>query len=363
MSACEKPDPGEGRTQVPRERIFRTQDSILARLKARRPLLSFKARTRDEWQQWRHAFKRAILKELGQMPEPVPLRAEVLERTDQGDYIREKVVFDSERFMSVPAWLLTPKGLKRGERRPGILFAHGHGKGKDAAVGLTEEPYHKNFAVTLARNGYVVIAPDWRCFGERADSDLWVRRPNRDGCNVAYLAMGYFGFHMLALQVWDGMRTLDYLTSRPEVDPRRIGCIGCSFGGTMTTYLSALEPRIKASVICCYISTLRDAFGPRGLGNFCGVQYMPGLAKYGDIPEVAMLIAPKPLQVQIGENDQCFVKEDALSAARRIQRAYRVAGAADRFDLDLFPGAHEIDPDRALSFFTRWLAPARAPSP
>lgn len=296
------------------------------------------------------------------MPEPVPLRAEVLERTDQGDFVREKVVFDSERFMSVPAWVLVPKGLRRGDRRPGILYAHGHGLGKDGAVGLVDQPYHKNFPITLAKNGYVVIAPDWRCFGERADSDAWVRRPNRDGCNVAYLAMGYFGFHMLALQVWDGMRTLDYLSSRPEVDGKRIGCIGCSFGGTMTTYLSALDARIKAAVICCYISTLGDAFGPRAMGNFCGVQYMPGLAKYGDIPEVAMLIAPRPLQVQIGEKDECFVKGDAVPAARRVQRAYRVAGAADRFDLDVFPGGHEIDPDRALAFFDRWLNPTRAPS-
>lgn len=86
-----------------RERILRTEDSIVARLKARKPVLPFEARTREEWQQWRRAFRRAILKELGQMPEPVPLRAEVLERTDQGDFVREKVIFDSERFMSVPA--------------------------------------------------------------------------------------------------------------------------------------------------------------------------------------------------------------------------------------------------------------------
>jgi len=342
-----------------RKRIFTTQESMLARLRAEPPALAFRAKTRPEWQTWRRAFRRAIVKSLGRMPERVPLRAETLERTDCGDYWREKVVFDSERFMSVPAWVTVPKGLRRGERRPGILVAHGHGEGKDPAVGLTAggKPivnYQKQMAVQLAQAGYVCVAPDGRCFGERMDSDEFVRRPHRDGCNVGYLGMGYFGFHMLGLQVWDAQRTLDYLQSRLEVAPGPLGCIGCSFGGTMTTYASALDTRIKAAAIVCYISTLEDAF-TRGNGNYCGVQYMPGLRQYGDIAEVAMLIAPRPLMIQIGERDHCFVLEDSVKAARRVQRAYRAAGAADRFELDIFPGEHEIDDPKALDFFARRL--------
>jgi len=340
--------------EVRRTRIFRTEDSAVARLKARGPATSFRGKTRQDWQQWRRSFRRAILEELGQMPKPVPLRPEILERSDEGDYIREKVVFDSEAFMSVPAWVLIPKGLRRGEKRPAILCAHGHGQGKDGAVGLGQPDYQKANARLLTQRGYVTIAPDWRGFGERIERDEWVRRPSRDGCNVAYLAMGYFGFHLLALQVWDGVRTLDYLSSRPEVDPQRIGCMGCSFGGTMTTYLSALDRRIKAAIICCYISTLDDAF-TRGLGNFCGAQYMPGLLKHGDISDVATLIAPKPLQIQVGERDQCFVKDDALRAARRIKRAYTVIGESRKCDIDLFPGEHEIDERRAIEWFERWL--------
>ena len=346
-----------------RKRIFTTREAAAARLAASRRPLAFRARNAQEWRAWRRAFRRAIVRGLGPMPEPAPLRAEVLERKRFSAYLREKVVFDSERFASVPAWVLIPRGLKKEERRPAVLCLHGHGPGKNPLVGLgpdgqPAEDYQHQVACRLAERGYVTISPDWRGFGERAEDPEWVR-PGRDSCNVSYFAEGYFGYHRLALQIWDGMRTLDYLTSRPEVDGRRIGCIGCSFGGTMTTYLSALDRRIGAAVIVCYLSSLRDAIAR---ANFCGAQYMPGLGRHADIPEVAMLIAPRPLMIHVGEKDLCFTVDDAAPAARRVGRAYRALGIADRFGLDVFPGEHEIDVEPALAWFERRLQ-AEAPPP
>jgi dienelactone hydrolase len=344
-------------------RILRTHESAYARLKARGSQYSCHAENREQWQAWREQFHRDLVRELGPNPGEVPLRPEVLERTDQGDYLREKVIFDSEPFMSVPAWVLTPKGIAPGERRPGVLCGHGHGHGKNGVVGLgpdgqPQEDYNHAIAVHLVRQGYVTIAPDWRGFGERADSEEWIPREWVDcekSCDIIYLTVGYFGFHMLNLELWDGRKTLDYLLTRKEVDPARLGCIGCSFGGTMATYLSALDERIKVAVICCYMSTLDDALGFRRTPGYCGVQYMPGLAKYGDISDVATLIAPRPLMVQSGERDTCFVKEDATVAAQRVQRAYQVIGEAEKFEFDLFPGVHEIDVPAAVHWFRRWL--------
>ena len=215
--------------------------------------------------------------------------------------------------------------------------------------------YRPGIAVVLAQQGFVTIAPDWRGFGERKDRDEWVRRPTRDGCNVAYLAYGYFGFQMLHLDISDAQRCLDYLQSREDVDGKKLACMGCSFGGTMTTYISAIDQRIKAAVIVCYLSTIADALTDRGKANTCGSQFMFGLRSIGDISDVAGLIAPRPCMAQIASNDSCFVEDDALSAFHHLESIYNAAGASENLELDNFEGVHEIDLDAAVSFLKKTL--------
>ena len=343
-----------------RPRLLTAQQAT-AYLIQQEPPLRFRGETEKDWMQWRAAFAEAIRTELGPWPENVPMRPEILEVAECDGYRREKVVFDSDAFSSVPAYVLIPDGLARGEKRRAILCAHGHGTGKVGAVGLpgpdgNVDTYQKTMAVQLAQAGHVVIAPDWRPFGERKDEADWVRE-TRDNCNVAYMAYGYWGYHMLALNVNDARRCLDYLETREEVDPDAFGMIGCSYGGTMTTYTSALDDRIKAAVIVCYLSTLRDALQDR-LGNFCGAQYMPGLRKYGDIADVAGVIAPRPLMIQAGERDTCFVIEDVMEAYAHLAKIYAAAGASENLELDRFDGEHEIHAEMALDFFARRL-PAR----
>jgi dienelactone hydrolase len=177
---------------------------------------------------------------------------------------------------------------------------------------------------------------------------------------VLSLAYGYVGYQLLALDLWDAMRGIDYLQGRPEVDPERIGCLGLSFGGTMTTYLSALDERIKAAAIVCYLSTVReDALTMRGRGNFCGSQFLRELLTFGDISTVAGLIAPRPLLAEIGEQDDCFVLDDALRCYAEVAQVYAAAGAGDRLRRDVFPGPHAFSGRLAFDCFAHWLgAPA-----
>jgi len=310
--------------------------------------------SKAEWERWRREFGKALRGRLGPFPEKGDLRAEIGPPEQIEGCVRRHLLFDPDPFSTVAAWLLEPADLDPGnDRRAGILYAHGHGPGKDPAVGIGDEDYQHRMALRLCQRGYVVIAPDWRGFGERRDRPEWVR-PGRDGCNVGYLAMGYFGYQMLGLNIHDAQVCLDLLQEHPHVDPERLGMIGCSFGGTMTSYTAALDDRIRAAVPVCYLSTLFSALTEQN-GNTCGAQYSPGLLTDGDIPSVLGLIAPRPQMVQIARGDDCFRYPDAALAAEHLAAIYEAAGARDALELHVFVGVHEIDVEPALAFFERTL--------
>ena len=188
---------------------FLTAEQSVAQLLKTTPPLYFNGITKADWKTWRKQFRRHMRRHLGPKPDPVPLEVETLEQTQHDGYTREKIIFNPDAFSSIPAYVLIPDGANTDNPAPAVLCAHGHGVGKDGAVGIVED-YQKQYAVELAKRGFVTIAPDWRCFGERLDRDEWVRRPGRDGCNAAYLALGYFGYQLLQLNISDGQRCLDY---------------------------------------------------------------------------------------------------------------------------------------------------------
>lgn len=342
---------------------FLTSERGVASLLKQAPPLHFTGKSKDDWKHWRKHFRRRLVELLGRKPPPVPLEVETLERTPMEGYVREKIIFNPDPFSSIPAYVLVPDGASSSHPRPAVLCAHGHAVrrahghvvGKDSLVGLDED-YQKQFAVELTKQGFITIAPDWRAFGERKDRDDWVQRSKRDGCNVAYMAFGYFGYHLLQLHVCDAQRCIDYLQSRGDVDASRLGCMGCSFGGTMTTYVSALDRRIKAAVIGCYLSTLTDALNERNRVNACGSQFLFGLRTWGDIADVAGLIAPRPCMVQIASDDTAFIESDAKEAFGQLERIYTAADDRDKLELDCFQGEHEVDVAPAVAFLIRHLS-------
>lgn len=299
----------------------------------------------------RAASRRALNAALGRLPDRVPLNAEVLDSVDCGDYRRDHIVFDSERWMSVPAYLLVPH--RRSEPGPAVIAQHGHGPGKDEVCGLAEVgdegSVPNDYGHQLAQRGYVVLAPDLRTFGERAD---W-EPPNIYSCDHTYMYSSLLGFELLALDLWDLARGLDLLSEHPLVDPRRIGVVGLSQGGTCALFLAAWDRRIRAAVVSGYFNSW-EACATIGW-NMCGSQVLSGITRSVDHADLGMLIAPRPLLVESGTADNIFPAAAAIAAMAKLRPAYEALGAGDRIEHDVFAAGHKWHGERAYPFLERWL--------
>jgi dienelactone hydrolase len=297
------------------------------------------------------AARRALRRAMGRLPERVPLNMEVLDSVDCGTYRRDKIVYDTERWMSVPAYLLVPHDRTR--RGPAVLAQHGHGPGKDEVCGLVDQGDEGSepnvYGHELARRGYVVLAPDLRTFGERADWDP----PNIYHCDHAYMYASLLGFQLLALDLWDLARGIDVLCEHPLVDRRRIGMVGLSQGGTCTLFLAAWDRRVRAAVVSGYFNRW-DACATIGW-NMCGSQVLNGITTTVDHADLGALIAPRPLLVETGTQDNIFPAAAATRAMADLRPVYEALGAGDRLEHDVFDGPHKWHGVAAYPFLARWL--------
>lgn len=312
-----------------------------------------------DFSDWRKETLAKLLELMGKFPEKVPLEAEVEYSVEEKDFIRERVVFDTEDYMSVPCQVLIPKHFKKDRSQPAILCVHGHGSfGKDPVAGLVSTPEHQadidlmnyDYGAQMARKGYLTLMPDLRGFGERRDGDDYL---GRDTCNVNFLKGGIMGLYPLMLNVWDMKCCADYLCTRPEVDPERIGMMGMSQGGTITAFTSAVEPRIRAADVIAYINPFAS-FGVHR-GNFCGSQILPEIFKWMDTDDVGGLIAPRYLMLEMGTADTCFYFQDMWKGYLHVKEIYEAAGVPDRLWTDIHEGSHAFGGRQAEAFFAKAL--------
>lgn len=341
-------------------RKFSMMDYFNRVAEERKPQMTFEGETKADWERWREQLSGKLLELCGEWPEPVPLSPDVVYSRDEGDFVREKIVIDTERHYSVPAYVLMPKERRRARngKLPAIVCLHGHGQfGKEAVSGVVDpnrpelaesiRSVNYDYGAQMAREGYVTIAPDSRAFAELAED------PTRDTCNLHFIRGLLLGINLLTLNIWDMMKCIDYLETRPEVDAKRIGAMGLSWGGTRTTFLSALDERIKAADIICYLTQFEE-FAIH-MGNFCGSQFLPHLFRYADVADVAGLIAPRPLLIESGSYDSGFPIEASLRAHEHLRRIYRAAGVEERLHIDVFLGGHQFHGPTAREFFERYL--------
>jgi dienelactone hydrolase len=329
------------------------------------PEAKFNATTAEEFQAWKQATDPRVLATLGDLPSRVPLEPQLLAEWKQDGLTRQKWLIDVGPFISATLFLNIPGDIGPSEKRPAILCWHGHGQfGKEAVMGTGATPEVRafieranyNFGYQMAQRGFITYAIDWMSRGERNDNN----KPNhlntnhgRDWCNLYYLHATMLGMTSIGINTTHGMAATDFVSGLPMVDSDRLGVMGISGGGTATLWTAFCDERIKAAEIICY-SDLWAHFGFRDI-NYCGMQLAPGLYKLVDLPDLQGLLAPRPLLVDIGAEDDTFKVDTAMECFRQVTEIYKTAGHEDALELDLHPGGHAWGSNKSEAFFRKHL--------
>ncbi len=313
--------------------------------------LQFQGKTRAEFDAWHQEFECVLRRCLGDPQPPSEWKTTVEDRTELADHTRASLLLEAEGHPPLPLYLLLPKDMKPGEKRPGVLAIHGHGNhghhpvaGRDDLPGVATAIRSSNYDYgrQLARQGYVVVCPCLTPFGRRLGTNYENYR--QDACGVTFIRLQLLGKILMAENLRDCLWAIEHLCRQPQVDAERLACVGLSYGGRMTMLTAALEPRIKIAVPSGALNVMQERVQVR---YSCGAQVVPGLLQYGDVPEIASLIAPRICLWETGSNDGLIQADWAAQAWDRMQRAWQAAGKIDHLQIDRFEGGHRWHGDVA----------------
>ena len=308
-------------------------------------------KTIEAYQRRRREF---LARVFGPLPERSPLNAIVTKQIARDGYSVEHVLFESLPRFHVTANLYRPHGEGP---FPAVLLPCGH-----SANGKAYASYQKA-SILLAQHGFVVLCFDPIGQGERrqliGEHPHLIQRP-RSEHNPIGVAPILLGRSLGAMMVWDGMRGIDYLCSRPDVDPNRIGCTGISGGGNLTSYLMAFDERIVAAAPGCFMTTHRrknEHPGPGDAEQNLFAQIRDGF----DHPDFILARAPKPTLILAATHDYVPIA-GTWEAFRQAKRLYTVLGYPERIDLLETNDKHGFTRrmrEGAVRFMARWLQERR----
>ncbi len=294
----------------------------------------------------------------GPWPAPCPLNQQISGTIQKDGYRIETLTFDAETNDPIPAHLLIPDGVSDSSPAPAVAVWHQHGGqyhlGKSEPAGLDGDPMHHT-GLALAKLGYVVLCPDALCFEDRQDP----AKKLSGGKFERYEFLRYVvnGKSMAWKNILDMRRAVDLLVSRPEVDSERLGCYGHSMGSTHTWLVGPHEPRLKALVANCCLPTYAAIHDEKIL--HCFPNFVPGWLQYGDTPEIASLVAPRALHLNLGETDGGSPIKEAKAGVERIRAAYLNQGAEENFSAFIQPDTgHVLSPEmweQTKAFFEKYL--------
>lgn len=353
------------------------------------PLSYLRAEFRD-LPTWKARARGKLLELLHYAPPRAEPRAELVDRVEADGYVRERILFNTTPDLRIPAYVLIPRNLKG--KAPAIVALHDHGGfylwGKEKLVetegehpSLTrfkQESYSgRSIASELARRGYVVIVIDMFYWGERRmllddDPADWRDRPasmaadrvsafnQRSGQSEQLVGRTIYsaGFTWSGVMFWDDIRTVDYLITRPEVDPERVACVGLSVGGLRSCHLAALDDRIKAAVVVGWMTSFPTQLKSRIRHTIGHTKLVPGLMKLMDYPDVASLAMPSALLVINGSRDTLFEPAGVRASFAKLADCYAKAGVPGKLRTRLYDTPHEFNAEmqaEAWEWLSKWV--------
>ena len=275
---------------------------------------------------------------LGDLPDRNrPISARLLTEEDRGNYVLETLELDLNGIESVPAFLVKPKSLR--QPAPAVLFNHSHGGdytiGKKEFLEGREYLQTPHYADVLTEMGCVGMCVDAWVFGGRAhDSEM-----------DTFKAMLWQGQVLWGMMVYDSLRAVDYLVSRPEVDAARIATLGISMGSTMAWWLAALDDRIKVTIDICCLSEFHTLLQKKLLGKHGIYYYVPSLLKHFTTASINALIAPRPHLALAGLRDGLTPPEGLDIIDAELTRVYAAAGAPAHWRLLRYDTGHCETPE------------------
>ncbi|PHN00680.1 alpha/beta hydrolase family protein [Flavilitoribacter nigricans] len=300
----------------------------------------------EDWETYKTEARRELQDMLGlwPMPEKTPLEATVTESIEHEEFTVQNLHFQSMPGLYVTGNLYIPKNLK--EKVPAIIYVCGHANVKKDGYSYGAKVNYQHHPAWFARNGYVCLILDTVQLGEIEGIHHGLHRYQRWWWQSR-------GYTPAGVETWNGIRAIDYLLTRPEVDPERIGITGRSGGGVTSWWVGAMDERIKVAVPVAGITDMEDHVVNGCVEDHCDCMYMYNTYQW-DFPKVAALLAPRPLLISNTDRDIMFPVEGVFRVYRQVRQIYEQLGAGDQLALNITAGPHRDEQELRVHAF-RWF--------
>lgn len=315
--------------------------------------------TRHEWEKRRPQLRQQFLDMMGlwPLPEKTPLQPVITGRIEADQYIVEKLHFQSLPGLYVTANLYLPKRPAAGgssEKYPTVLYLCGHGNVVQDGISYGSKVRYQYHPAWFAAHGYVCLVIDTLQLGEIQGLHHGTYREKMWWWQAR-------GYTPAGVELWNGMRALDYLESRPEVDRRRIGITGRSGGGAYSWWLAAADERVACAVPVAGIADLQaqlcEGAVPRlangVIAGHCDCMFFINTYRW-DFAQVAVLVAPRPLLLGNSDNDDIFPVAGYRRLAEKVRKVYALYNAEEKFQLLETRGPHKDTPELRIGI-NRWM--------